>query len=117
MSDELRLEITDLGFSTADAERVRLQFDGGDLTLDFVDWREAPVSVVFREAIGFRWNDEVEWQDGVRDDGAYVVCGSSWLGSQARLCGEDSGAFRHLKLCFNACGVLDVLCRDSERLR
>ncbi|MEZ6188834.1 MAG: hypothetical protein R3F62_28000 [Planctomycetota bacterium] len=107
------LEIVDPGFSTADAEQVRLQFQG-DLTLDFQDWREVPVRVVFREAIGFRWADEQEWVDGVRNDVTYRVQGSPWLATLARLCGEDAGAFQHLRLCFNACGVLDVVCRSFE---
>jgi hypothetical protein len=50
----------------ADAEQVRLEADGGDLA--FVDWREASVRVVFRGAIGFRWADQQEREDGVRDD-------------------------------------------------
>lgn len=111
MSEE-RLEIATPGFSTADAEQVRLQFDGGGLTLDFVDWRERPVRVVFREAIGFRWNAEVKWEEGARDDVTYVVHESDWLQSQARLGGGDPAAFQHLRLCFNACGVLDVLCKS-----
>jgi hypothetical protein len=113
VSDE-RLEITNPGFSTADAERIRLQYDGGDVTIDFVDWREAPVRVVFREAIGFRWADEQEWVDGVRDDVTYTVHGSAWLESLTRLCAVDPTAFQHLRLCFNACGVLDVLCRSYD---
>lgn len=112
MCEAQRLEVADLGFSTADAEQVRLRYEGGDLTLEFVDWRETPVSVVFQEAVGFRWNDEVEPEVGGRDDLTYVVQGSRWLDSQSLVRGEGAGALQHLRLCFNACGVLDVLCRS-----
>jgi len=101
-----------LGFSTADAEDVQLQFDGSDVTLEFRDWSDQDVKVVFREVLGFRWS---QWQDEVapRDDESYEVLGSEWLQREFDIGGTGvvRQDFAHYRLCFSACGVLDVLSR------
>ena len=101
----------DLGFSTADGEQMRLAFDGADLTLSFHDWRGQPVAAVFRDVLAFRWGQEVS-ADVPRDDIAYEILGSPELGRELQLNGlTDAVGYAHYKLCFNACGVLDVMCR------
>lgn len=110
----MRYEQQSLGFSTADAENVCLNYALGDLVLQFNDWKEAPVCVAFREAIGFRWNDELDDPEH-RDDATYRVHDSPWLADQLRLGSTpDPQDFTHYRLCFNACGVLDVLARRLE---
>jgi len=49
------VEIVDLGFSVADAERIKFQFDGEHLVLEFTDCREQLVSVKFENTIGYRY--------------------------------------------------------------
>src|SRR5262245_19326761 len=98
-----------LGFSTADAEDVTLAFDRTELHLIFRDWREETVEHTFKDVLAFKWDGELSI-DTIRDDTCYEVIDSSWLEEQARLQGENQTRFTHYKLCFNACGVLDVLC-------
>ena len=107
-------ESINLGFSTADAEGVQLHFERGDLILRFVDWQEKEVQVVFREVLGFKWNDELDPIDH-RDDCCYRVDESPWLKEQTGLAAIDPlSGYSHLRLCFNACGMLDVLARSHE---
>ncbi|XAL99352.1 hypothetical protein OT109_17450 [Phycisphaeraceae bacterium D3-23] len=101
----------DLGFSTADAERVQLSFDGSDVQLTFVDWQEVPRDHSFLEVLGFSWSEELD-DSSIRDDVVYEVVDSPWLASQLELNAiDDPYSYVHYKLCFNACGVLDVLCK------
>jgi hypothetical protein len=59
-----------------------------------------------------KWEYEQDDVVSIRDDTTYEVVGSPWLELQGRLQGvEDLAAFVPYKLCFNAAGVLDVLCR------
>ena len=99
----------DIGVHTADAEDVAVQYSLGDLVLTFVDWQEQPRRKVFGDVLAFRWQEFDE--DGIRDDVVYEVKGSDWLARQAQLQGVASDGYVHYKLCFNACGCLDVLCR------
>jgi len=104
---------SNLGIATADGENVRLEYSNDDLSLWFVDWQERSRTLVFRDVLGFRWQefDEV----GIRDDMTYEVAGSTWLEQQARLHGVDARNYVHHKLCFNACGTLDVLARSVDK--
>ena len=107
-------ESINLGFSTADAEGVQLHFERGDLVLRFVDWQEKPVQVVFRKVLGFKWDDELDPVDH-RDDCCYRIADSAWLTNQTALAAIDTPhEYSHLRLCFNACGMLDVLARSVE---
>ena len=103
----------DLGVVTSDAENVTLGLTNGDLTLAFVDWQEAPHQLVFREVLGFRWQetDEEELGQAIRDDATYEVLNSAWLHRQAERQGERADEYAHYVLCFNAIGALDVLAR------
>ncbi len=99
----------DLGFSTADAEDVRLDFDGADLQLRFVDWRERPVIHRFHDVLAYRWGLDID--PDLRDDQVYEIVDSPWLEREAELAEEPRESYLHLKLAFNAQGVLDVLAR------
>jgi hypothetical protein len=106
----IQYEITDLGFSTADAEQVQLEFNGCNLSIRFIDWQEQPKTHIFIEVLGFSWNDELD-NPSIRDDVTYIVSDSDWLRSQCELSNEEVEQYIHYKLCFNACGVLDVICK------
>lgn len=100
-----------LGLEIADAEAVSMSYANGALVLSFIDWKEQRRDVRFESTLAFRWQefDEV----GIRDDACYEVVESIWLQRQAKLQGESPEHHVHYKLCFNACGVLDVIVRRS----
>src|SRR5204863_226416 len=105
----MRYVEANLGVSTADAERVALRMEGGDLHLSFVDWKEQPRSLIFREVLAHRWQELDE--PVPRDDTTFEALDSPWLARQANLQGVAPDGYAHYVLCFNACGVLDVLAR------
>jgi hypothetical protein len=102
----------DIGVHTADAEDVQVHFSSGELVLSFVDWQEQPRRKVFADVLAFRWQEFDE--ESIRDDVVYEVERSDWLARQARLQGVPGDDYVHYKLCFNACGMLDVLCRRTK---
>lgn len=94
---------------TADAEQVSITYRQGDLILEYIDWQEHACRVAFADTLAFRWQ---EYDDAVtpRDDSTYQLIHSAWL--KAQTVGlTDPEQYAHYKLCFNACGVLDLLCR------
>jgi len=101
--------LVDLGIQSADAEGVSFRFQDGKLHLEFVDWREQHQSVTFADVMAFRWQafDEAD----LRDDATYEVLKSTWLARQSELQSVPADGLAHYKLCFNACGCLDVICR------
>jgi hypothetical protein len=103
----------DLGFTTADAEQVKLDFDGSDLILHCIDWEEEPVRHTFRGVLAYCWGQHLGTTQ-VRDDEAYEVRNSPWLVREAKLASVDADSYAHYKVCFNACGVLDVLALKVE---
>ena len=108
----MRYVEANLGVSTADAEQVVTRFESGDLHLSFVDWQEQPRSITFREVLAYRWQ---ELDDAVpRDDTTFEAIDSPWLQRQAQLQGVPPNEFAHYVLCFNTCGVLDVLARRAS---
>ena len=105
----MRYVEANLGVSTADAEQVALRLEKGDLHVSFVDGKEQPRSVTFREVLAHRWQ---ELDDAVpRDDTTFEAVDSPWLARQAHLQGVPAEGYAHYILCFNACGALDVLAR------
>ena len=91
---------TNLGISTADAERVAIRFEDGDLHLSFVDWQEQPRSLRFRDVLAYRWQ---ELDDAVpRDDTTFEAVESPWLDRQAKLQGVRGKDYAHYVLCFIA---------------
>ena len=100
-----------LGVSTADAENVHITFSDDCLSLGFCDWQDHPRTVVFCDVLAFRWQEFDE--DGIRDDATYEVIDSPWLAQQAKLHAVKVQDYVHYRLCFNACGMLDVLARSA----
>jgi hypothetical protein len=97
-----------VNFSTADAERPVLEYHAGILTVRFVDWEERDVLLQFPEVAGFRWQDEEGLPPGARDDVSYEIMDSPWVDELRRL-GAAGVEHRHIKLCFHAAGVLDIV--------
>lgn len=106
----------DLGFSVADASSPVVHLHGQTLTVEFLEWTDRKVILTCADVIAVRWQ-EAEWSvDGAdRYDNTCLVADSEWLNEHDRqgiLFG--SKPFRHLKLNFNAAGVLEVLCTDTS---
>ena len=101
-----------LGFSVADAERPILELKGHSLTICFPDWRGQTVVVAFDDTIAVRWQEaEYFFTTEERFDSTYVVEDSTWLDEHDKQAMTWTGSgHRHLKLNFNAAGVLEVLC-------
>ncbi len=109
----MRCVKVNLGFSTADAESLRMEFDGSDLTVMCVDWQEKPVRTIFREVIAYRWGSDLGAEE-IRDNETYRIEESPWLVREAQLAGVSPGSYVHYKLCFNSCGVVDVAFRKQD---
>ncbi|EMI46044.1 hypothetical protein [Rhodopirellula sp. SWK7] len=103
-------ETIDPGFSTADADHPSIFYAGGKLTLTFLDWREQPIRVVFRDVTRFEWTDDPDdYFDGEPYDGTCVVRDSRWPPDIADTKCE------HYRLNFNDCGGrLDVACESFD---
>ena len=100
------VELIEPGFTLADAEHPSMSYEGGNLILTFVDWRERSVRVTFRDVCRFEWSDEPDdYFDGEPHAGTCVVRNSGWIPRIAdRHC-------QHYRLNFNACGGrLEVAC-------
>lgn len=104
--------VTDLGFSTADAESVQIRHEGGNLILSFVDWQQRPVQYVFEDVIAYHWGHDSG--EVPQDDQAYIILDSDWLTHEVTHCGVSPCDYIHFRLCFNALGILDALARKAE---
>jgi hypothetical protein len=109
----MRYVEANFGLSTADAEKVVTRFEDGDLQLSFKDWQEQPRSITFRNVLAYRWQ-ELDDDAVPRDDTTFEALESPWLERQAKLQGVSAKEYAHYVLCFNACGVLDVLARRGS---
>lgn len=107
-------EIIDLGFSTADGEQLELRFVGGDIQFSFVDWRELPVRFTAIDVRAFSWLEEFD-VPSIRNDVTYEVSESNLI---QKYCDwnviSTKDGYRHFKLCFNAAGVFDVVCKTIK---
>ena len=115
---ETRYEPLRESFSTADAERPQVVWEGDCLRVMFQDWRENLVTLMFHDVAAFSWDDGEAAVDAKhRDDCSYIVHDSPWL-ARHREVGTllPSDDQRHFKLCFNAAGVLQVLASKLEVL-
>ena len=103
-------ELIEPGFTLADAERPSMSYEGGNLILTFVDWRERFFRVTFRDVCRFEWSDEPDdYFDGEPHDGTCVVRNSGWI---PRIANHNC---QHYRLNFNACGGrLEVACDAIE---
>ena len=97
-----------IGVHVADAERVELCLRSGELQLKFVDWRKQPQEIVFHEVLAFKWQER-DLVAVPREDTTYEVLGSVLLSNHI-IIGASHITYAHYKLCFNACGTLDVVC-------
>ena len=111
-----RAEPINLGFSVADAEYPDLLLSRQRLTIRFTDWRDQNVEVVFKDVIALRWQEAEHYVDDQdRFDATVEVHESNWLAEHERQRVPWQGAnFRHLKLNFNAAGILEILCTEAE---
>jgi hypothetical protein len=97
--------------STADAGAPELTFQRGELTLQFVDWREQRISLRFTDVVAFRWEEQMPLPEGVRDDASYEVEASPLVADLRANGALMSGTtYRHFMFCFNGIGsVLQVV--------
>jgi len=100
--------VLDAGFATADAENVCVDYKSGRLVLRFIDWQNRVITIQFIDVAAYCWQDDAKLPRDVRDDEPYEVGESPRVRELSEL-GAVWGAHRHHKLCFNACGVLDVV--------
>lgn len=116
--NDLRYELLEMPFSTADAENPELVFESGCLRGTFRNWQGQVVRLLFHDVAAFSWDSgDAALKADHRDDCTYVVQGSKWL--QQHLEVESitpEEEHRHYMLCFNAIGVLQVLSSKLEVL-
>jgi len=109
-------EIVHLGFSVADAEEPKFEYDGENLKVSFVDWQERKVHLLCSDVIAFRWQRaEYKIDENERLDSTHIVKNSKWL----KLHGEQhetwaEAQFYHYKFNFNTAGILEFICTKIE---
>jgi membrane-associated PAP2 superfamily phosphatase len=105
----------DFDFTIADAENVECVFisKGSKLLLKFEDWSKQIWKIEFAEVMAFSWNlDELNYRK-IHDDYVYEVENSNWIKKYKEI-DEYVEKHKHLKFCFNADGVLDVIFEDIK---
>ena len=103
------------GFSTADAESVSLSLCKRNGILEFIDWHEQPIKVMLVDTIALKWQEADSFGSEDRDDMSYEIMDSVWLMEHISQHIIDPGkGYRHFKLCFNAAGILEILCREMK---
>jgi hypothetical protein len=110
-----RAELISLGFDIADGEQIELNYASSELTLRFVDWHDAPVVAVFRDTVAFKWQRAEHVAGDERFDSGHIIHDSEWLAEHVRQ-REATEEHQHLKLNFNAAGVLEVICVGVDRV-
>lgn len=105
-------EVVQLGFSVADAKSPELHLVRQKLTVRFKDWQEHRVTLAFSDVIAVRWQEADHYvDDGDQYDSTVVVHDSAWLAEHERQAVTwENSQHQHLKLNFNAAGILEVLC-------
>src|SRR5256885_1301359 len=91
-----RAELISLGFDIADGEQIELTYAGSELTLRFVDWRDAPVVAVFRDTVAFKWQRAEHVAGDERFDSGHIIHDSEWLAEHVRQ-REATEEHQHLK--------------------
>jgi hypothetical protein len=103
------------GFATADAEAVSFSLQERRCVLKFIDWREQPVVVQFEDTAAVKWQEADSHGPEDRDDNSYEIANSEWLADHvAQNIIDNDMRHKHLKLCFNAAGVFEIICRRVE---
>jgi hypothetical protein len=105
------VEPINIGFSTADAQYPELRASAGTLWLSFLDWQEQRIEVAFREVCAYRWQEIESLLPNEPYDGSCEVHQSEWVAQHlAQGVVPSDAQLRHLRLNFNACGQLEILC-------
>jgi hypothetical protein len=101
----------DPGFSTADAESVSLLLRKRTGILEFTDWREHLVKVTLENVVALKWQEADSSGPEDRDDLPYEIANSEWLRKHlAQHIVAETEGHKHYKFCFNAAGILEVIC-------
>lgn len=104
-------------FSTADAEEPKFYYDDRVLILEFTDWNERQIKIKFHESVAVKWQETDSPGPQDRNDRTYEILNSNWLNehlSQRMI--EPVECHKHFKLCFNACGVFEVIAIKIEEV-
>jgi len=112
MSNVMRLERLQPGFSTADTSYPELETAAGCLSVRFASSGGEPVHVLFSGVAAFSWQESNDsLLEGEPWDGACELFGSHLLSlhSYGRTLNSAPG-LRHVRFNFNEWGRLDVLC-------
>ena len=114
-----KLVVKNLGFSTADAEKVEISFfEGSTLRLKFLDWQEQTIQVEFLDIVAFSWSQEDIHHRQISDDYIYEVLNSNWLLKYREVeAAEIIENHKHYKFCLNCCGNLDVLFDEMKVIK
>lgn len=114
----MRASTLDAGFSVADTSHPTLASGEGWLTASFSSSSSQPVLVEFSKVAAFHWHESPSDRllEGERYDGVSEIFGSQWLAqhSPGRTMNSVAG-LRHIRLNFNECGCLEVLCTAFAR--
>ena len=114
MNIEKAIELKE-GFSTADAEYPSISLKDGNLSVQFIDWQENPVNLSFKNTCAVKWQETFTLGPETRDDMSYEIENSAWIAEhRAQGARAPEEPLRHFKLCFNACGVLEVIASQIE---
>nr|WP_086939426.1 hypothetical protein [Thaumasiovibrio occultus] len=100
-------------FSVADAQYPVISQKSGTLRVEYVDWQEICVVIVFHDCEAFRWQGLVALQQDEHDDRCYQIQNSHWLDQhvRAKLIVEED-AFTHFRFNFNENGSLEVIAQS-----
>jgi len=116
-TDMPKYKIIDLGFSTADGAQPEIQFVRGDIHFSFLEWEEQPVRFIASDVRAFSWLEELDIPS-LRDDVTYEVDDSDLIQKYYDWNAmSPKDGYRHFKLCFNAAGVFDVVCKTITVIR
>jgi hypothetical protein len=107
----------DAGFVVADAKYPSVTTVPGELQLTFVDYTDTEVTVQFSDVCAFRWQEgDQAMLEGEPYDGVCEVLGSDWVSEHPpQMISHVGLTVRHIRLNFNACGSLEVLCSSFAR--
>lgn len=104
-------------FTTADAENPKFEYDDRILILEFTNWFEKKIKVKFYEVVAVKWQEADSKGPEDRNDRSYEILNSNWLNEHlAQKMMEAEENHKHFKLCFNACGVFEVIAIKMEEI-
>jgi hypothetical protein len=89
--------------------------DNGTVELEYRNYRDELVSLVFHDVVGIKYQSTVCGESGWAEDLAIEVIDSDWLRKSCEADGLDPSQFRHLIIGFNErLMVLEILFRTIE---